>query len=69
MEEQDKPLNPITAKLMGAVIDLLLSKIEVLEEENRRVSKYAADAEKCVAELEKYCKDYEDELFELRKGY
>mgnify|MGYP003434150845 FL=1 len=69
MEEQDKPLNPTTAKLTGAVINRLLSRIEVLEEENHRVSKYAADAEKRVAELELICKEYEDELFELKKGY
>ena len=50
-------------------IDLLRLKVDELEEENDRVSGYAAVAEKRVAELEKYCKDYEDELFELRKGY
>ena len=50
-------------------IDLLRLKVDELEEENDRVSGYAVVAEKRVAELEKYCKDYEDELFELRKGY
>ena len=42
MEEQDKPLNPITAKLTGAVIDRLLSRIEVLEEENERLRHHEA---------------------------
>lgn len=40
-------------------------RIAELEEENERISKYAADAEERVAELEKICKEYEYELFGL----
>lgn len=50
-------------------IDRLRLRVDELEEENNRVSKYAADAEKRVAELERICKEYEDKLFELKKGY